>query len=71
MIINVPPISSNRYSNGYIANEKTIMFNIGNYYKIDKFNKKTLSIELSLLEFETRKKDYNLINEIDKIIINQ
>lgn len=47
--IRIPESNANRHSNGYVINQGKIMFNIGNYFRVEEYNHEEQKLTISLL----------------------
>ena len=49
--IQVPERTANRHSNGYVISQGYILFNMGNYFRVEEYNHEEQRLTISLLEF--------------------
>lgn len=47
--IRVPEPTENRHSNGYVMNQGKIMFNLGNYFRVEEYNHEEQKLTITLL----------------------
>ena len=47
--IRIPESTENRHSNGYVINQGKIMFNLGNYFRVEEYNHEEQKLTISLL----------------------